>query len=811
MTDHHRSTDPPSATAAGSAAPPGATGPAQDAPGPGVLPPAAGQSTRDWLRRIQQSGDGAALDAALAHLPADPDPDDADGLAIRAVIQVMTDRPQAARASLAALDPARLGDAGAWADYGLALFLLGESSAADALVHATHQPDAGAEAFARLGALHLARDDLAAAEAAYRAALLRAPDRAELLSNLGGVRLRLGDCQEALDLYDQALALRPDLGMTRVMRSRALLALDRADETIEEAEAALAQAPDDPLCHLALATTQMQADRWAQADATLTTAIDRCPDSDLLKQALATLLLDQKAVMRLGQLLKAWAEGRDPPDWTSLALARARIEAGFLDAADAGLAALASTPLAQDPGYPVLLARLAIERGQVEVAIGMVRDTLERFPGHAEARVLLGHALTSVGRLDEARALADAQAMQGTPAACLAALETAPNTDDLNPDILARAERLRRAPHLEADTRARICFALAEAHDRRGDVAAAFAAAAEANTLVRRRLSYDWRRHRRLVRRQIAAVTPEVVARLSAAEPNRPKEPGETHDPRGSTRPIFVVGMPRSGTTLTEQILSSHPDVYGAGELPWVPRLATLMPRVVAGGLPYPEALRALTDRQLTSAAAYYLDRIAHQNATAPRVVDKLPHNFDHVGLIALMFPRAPIIHLVRDPRDVALSNYFQNYAAAQGLMGFAYDLADIGRMLQDHDQVMALWYRVFPGRIFTLTYENLVRTPEPVIRALLAHCGLDWDDRVLRFFETRRPVRTASIRQVRRTIYTTSSGRWRRYQDWLDPLEAVLAAPPEPPGPAPPGPAPPGPDPGPVRQSGPGAPEPLA
>jgi hypothetical protein len=265
-----------------------------------------------------------------------------------------------------------------------------------------------------------------------------------------------------------------------------------------------------------------------------------------------------------------------------------------------------------------------------------------------------------------------------------------------------------------------------------------------------------------------------VQAHRQVLGPRLVERLGDAGDP--SPRPIFVLGMPRSGTTLTEQILASHPKVYGAGELGLVPRVSRLTRRVVGTHQQYPFTLPKLSAAQIRDAGRYYLDLVAEIENESDHVVDKLPHNFDHIGLIALMLPNAKIVHLQRDPRDVALSNYFQNFGAKQGVMGFAFDLSDIGHMLNDHDQIMAHWHELFPGRIYELSYEALVRDPEPEIATLLDYCGLPWDDRVMRFYETQRPVKTASIRQVREGIYTTSSEKWRRYERHLGPLEEVLA-----------------------------------
>nr|WP_246423612.1 tetratricopeptide repeat-containing sulfotransferase family protein [Roseospira goensis] len=628
------------------------------------------------------------------------------------------------------------------------------------LKRAAEAVDAGPEVYARLGAVYLSLERLHEAGEAMEAALDRRPDWPELLSNLGGLRFREGDHAAAVRLYDRALALRPELQMARDMRGKALVALDRGDELVEEARAALSRDVDSPEAYLRLALAQRQAEQWAQAEATLSDAIERFPDREELRMLLITLLMDRKEHHRAGNLLKQWVEAREEPDWTRLALNRARIEARFLEAAETDLAALADTPLAQEPLYPVLKAKILIERARADEAAALLEETVDRFPGHAEARALLSHTLMSLGRLDEAAA----QVEVGAALNPMAVLQQVENRGYKAEDHeITAIEGLFAAPFLEPDARARVGFTLATVREKRKDYDGAFDALSKANALARRALKYDWRAHRRFIDDSLDCFTPDLVDRLAGLG-----------DP--SARPIFVVGMPRSGTTLTEQILCSHPEVYGAGELPWVTKIAGLMPKVVQGGLAYPKAMEAMTEQALKSAARYYLDRIAEQNADAARVVDKMPHNFDRVGLIALMFPNAAIIHLDREPRDVALSNYYQNFAHAYGLMGFAYDLRDIGHMLNDHDRIMRHWHDLFPGRIFELNYQRLVSEPEDTIRALLDHCGLSWDDRVLRFYETQRPVRTASIRQVREGIYTSSAEKWRRYEAFLGPLEEVLA-----------------------------------
>ena len=715
------------------------------------------------LRNAQQAGDLETLQQILDARPEFEFVDDDPGLlAILAVVYFYLQQTDNAQRCMNDIDPCLLEDTDARADYGLALLLAGRTEEAEAILEKTcAEPDAGAEAFVRLGGAKITRNKLFEAEQAFQTALDRQPERAEWLNNLGGVKFRLGLYQEAIDYYDRALSLKPGFSQSVQMRTRALKAMDRMDEIIDEARETVANHPDDPRNHLSLAILQQQAEQFRQAEATLGAAVDRFPDRDDIKQTLVNLLMEQQAYWRAGLKLKEWAEDREEPDWTSLALNRARIEARFLDTAEASLDELEETRLSEEPVFAVLRAKILIERARADEAVDILYEAIERFPGNGEIRVLLAHTLTTLGRLDEAEVYQQ-QTAASNPMAIVN--RVAAHNNKADDSEIEQLEKLFTSETLESDQRARVGFVLAPARDKRKEHDRAFEVLKTANELTRRRLNYNWKEHRNFTQKQINCFTEEVVENLS--------DKGWLD----TNRPIFVLGMPRSGTTLTEQILCSHPEVYGAGELNWVPKIRNLMPKVVKDGKTYPEAMQVLTEQNLKSAASYYLKRIAEQENESPRVVDKMPHNFDNLGLIALMFPNATIIHMDREPRDVAVSNFFQNFAARQGLMGFAYDLEDIGHMLNDHIRIMEHWHELFPGRIFELNYQKLVSDPENVIAKLLDHCGLEWDDRVLKFYETKRPVRTASIRQVREGIYTSSAEKWRRFESWLDPLERVLA-----------------------------------
>jgi hypothetical protein len=237
-----------------------------------------------------------------------------------------------------------------------------------------------------------------------------------------------------------------------------------------------------------------------------------------------------------------------------------------------------------------------------------------------------------------------------------------------------------------------------------------------------------------------------------------------------SEKPVFIVGMPRSGTTLTEQIIASHPAAAGAGESPMIRRIA----RNLGIGADLPAAARAAAALDAGSTqrlAESYLAALPPASGTALRVTDKMPLNFEHLGLIALLFPQARIIHCRRDPLDVCVS-CFTNPMKAEATPG---DIAGLGSYYREYARLMEHWRAVLPMPIFESQYEDLVESFEERARALIAFVGLPWDPACLSFYETERSVFTPSAMQVRQPIYKSSVGRWRRYEKHLGPLKAAL------------------------------------
>jgi hypothetical protein len=240
----------------------------------------------------------------------------------------------------------------------------------------------------------------------------------------------------------------------------------------------------------------------------------------------------------------------------------------------------------------------------------------------------------------------------------------------------------------------------------------------------------------------------------------------------GSRRPVFIVGMPRSGTSLVEQILASHPEVCGGGELEDIRHIAFGAGAWLGSSHTYPRVVRELAAADCDTLAAGYLKKLAVLSPQARCVTDKMPQNFLALGLIALLFPEARVIHCLRDPLDTCLSCYFHDFT---GYHPYAYRLEGLGFYYRQYQRLMRHWRAVLPIPMLDVVYEDLVADPEAGIRQLLAFCELDWDERCLRFYESERIVHTSSYQQVRRPIYKSSLGRWRHYAAHLEPLRRAL------------------------------------
>jgi len=412
--------------------------------------------------------------------------------------------------------------------------------------------------------------------------------------------------------------------------------------------------------------------------------------------------------------------------------------------------------VAQEPdnaGFANLQAATLGRLGDFGDAIAVYDRVLAQAPNQPRVWMSYGHMLKTVGRLEEGiaayrRALAIMPTL-GEVWWSLANLKTVRFSDE---DIAAMEAALKSAELAEED-RFHLDFALGKAFEDRRQAEPAFAHYAAGNALRRQQIDYQADETTAHVDRSIALYTPEFLAA-------RAEQGCDAADP------VFILGMPRAGSTLIEQILSSHSQVEGTTELPDIPVLARR-------SRPYPQAVADLSGEALRGLGEEFLRRTRIQRKTArPFYIDKLPNNWAHVLFIHLILPNARIIDARRHPLGCCFSNFKQHFAKGQG---FSYDLADMGRYYADYVRLMDHVDRVLPGRVHRVIYERMVDDTEAEVRALLDYCGLPFEQACLDFHKTERAVRTPSSEQVRQPIFRDGTEAWKPFSDHLDPLRAAL------------------------------------
>lgn len=577
----------------------------------------------------------------------------------------------------------------------------------------------------RAGLQHHKAGRLQQAEALYRQFLSAHPEHPDGLHLLGLVLRQSGRNDAAEPFLRRAVALNPrdplyfnNLGNT--LRDRGKLS-----EAAECYRRALALKPD-------LASAWSNLGRTLHDQGELKEAIEACRRAlelraDLgeawhnLGMALSSMGKHHEAVEAHRRALELKPEHED----IQCGLGRAYyLQGRMADAIDCYERILARSP--EQPGALNELGLVYHAQGRVKEAAECFERVLERKPDHVAARCNL-----------------------------LQTRKSRPESKDA--EVL---EELLKRNDLSDEEIMRVHFALGHAYDGCGLYQRAFEHMEEANRMRRRDIHYD--------PDALSAYVDRIVATFSAELLQ-----ARAHLGCESDLPVFIVGMPRSGTTLVEQIVSSHPEVSGAGELSYFAHVASDLAGELSSSDRYPECVRHLDEAAAERITSEYLKLLGEHAQGARCVTDKMPYNFLHLGLIRLLFPNARIVHCRRHPIATCLSIY--SWYFAPGSHRYAYDLVELGRYYQDYERVMAHWRSIFPAGILEVQYEDLVRDQEAVSRRLIEFLGFEWDERCLEFHRNPRAVLTASMRQVREPIYSDALTRWKQYEPFLGVLMQAL------------------------------------
>lgn len=621
-----------------------------------------------------------------------------------------------------------------------------------------------------LGGTYFAAGDYTAAWLAYEHALTHAPDHALLLAYRADALRELGRTRAAVAGYEAALAQQPDLVHALTNLGLTLLGLGQPERALALAERAAALEPGSDVARMNLGTILRTLDRLEEAMAAYAEAYAQRPDSAQLCTLIGSVWQEVDDLVQ--------AHG-----WYAKALERepGRLDArcglaGTLRAAGdvAGAVARYREILGEHPDSFEALLGLGDalwEDGDAEGAIAALRDAAALRPEHAHVLASLAAIQASAGDVTAANA-SNRAALAINPRCVLALANLAHNLRGALPAVDAQAmEALLQADWPRSGTRATLHFGLAHYYDGRKDYALAAQHAAAGNSLhwhhkAERGWHYDPEDYAAWMSRMMAVFTSDFFAHTR-------------HYGHASEAPVFIVGMPRSGTTLTEQILASHPQIVGVGERPFAGRALYSLPGLMGRG---DDALDCVVDagpEAVAELAGWHLQqlRTLAEKAGRPavvRIVDKMPDNYSLLGWIALLFPKARIIHCRRDVRDVALSCWLTPFKEVR----WAFDQHHIAQRIQHYQRIMDHWRRVLPVPMLEIDYEDMVADPAGQTRKLLDFLGLPFDAACLQFHETERLVRTASVTQVRQPIYTRSLARWRCYEQALAPLLAILSNP---------------------------------
>jgi len=676
-----------------------------------------------WSGNVDQAA--RLYESALAE-----DPLDADALCLLGIARNQQGRSETAVALIEQAVALRPGIAGFHANLGLAWQSMGRlAESAEEFGKALSLNPDDAAAHVNRGVIVRSLGDTASAVEHFRRAIELQPNLAKARANLGGLLMEEGQPEEALPHCRAAVAIEPTLVEARINLGNALRLLGHLAEARASYLEALRLDPTRGQAAAGLGLNALRQNAWSEALDWLRMAVELDPTSVVFLRYLAEAAADQKLFPEVQNCCERILE--------------------------------------IDPQYALahnVLGFILHEAGRHEEARQRYLKALEVEPGLALAHHNLGVLEEEQGDLaGAAERFRTTLRHEPTHATAMARLTTLLGADTPEVEVEALRQRLAE-PELAPIDRANLLFGLAHVHDARNEFADAAACLEHANALAlaeqkQTGVVYDPVEFQRMVERILATAPPSFFERLAGAGLD-------------TQRPVFIMGLPRSGTTLLEQILASHPRVHGAGEVPFARRSLEELPALL-GRVDEPlNCVAELNAEALGELARRHEDRLRElDGGRCDRIVTKMPENYLHLGMIAVMFPRAVLIHCRRDLRDVAVSCWLKNFNEIRWANHFDHIAGRFAgyRRLMDH------WRAVLPSPVHDVDYEETVADLEGVARRLIALCGLEWDPACLEFHRTRRVIRTASLTQVRKPIYRSSLGRWKSYGPMLAELFAKV------------------------------------
>jgi tetratricopeptide (TPR) repeat protein len=633
----------------------------------------------------------------------------------------------------------------------------------------------------------------ATAERSLRVLGARFPGDAHCLRLLGAALLYQDKIPESVATLESLLARVPDFVPARVDLARAYRKSGRAAQAREEVRRVLIEMPQHHLAWLAYGDALVDLEQYEDARIAFERARLTDPHLNRVRQATEALVADDRktaesvlrlilrddashvaALCGLASLSILADKPRDaerllhhalkqsahhPLIWRELG--QTLLKLGRLDEAEAAARRLIRIE-PQNPDTWIAFGAVSTRLMRHEQALDAYQRAAKLKPEEVRLPMVMGHIYKTLGRRTESEAAYKA-ALRMDPGIgegywSLADLK---NYSFSDAEIATMQDQLTNQGSVRMHT-AHLCFALGKAFEQRGQYAESFDYYSRGNAVRRLDTPFDIEHFERRTARIRAFFGPAFFERCAGGG-----------DP--SPAPIFIVGLPRSGSTLIEQILASHSRVEGTMELPNIINITHQFDDMDPGRDGYPEAVGTAPAGLFRALGGRYLEETAPLRTGREHFTDKLPNNFSHIGLIHAMLPRATIIDARRHPMDCCFSNFKQHFAEGQA---FSYDLADLGRYYRCYLSLMDHWDAVLPGKVLHVQYEELVREPEANIRRLLEHCRLPFEPACLSFHQTQRSVRTASAEQVRQPLYSSGVGHWRHFEKQLEPLRIALGDP---------------------------------